>query len=255
MSPRPPFDGEMKEFPRLYSDLAGWFHLLTPPHEYREEAAYYADRIVEAASSPVQSVLELGSGGGNNAFHMKQRFTIVLSDISPEMIEASRTLNPGLEHVLGDMRSLRIPDRTFDAVFVHDAVSYLTSVDEIHAMAATAAVHCRPQGSVLVAPDHVLETFSPPYTDWGGYDDPDGRGIRYLMWCTDPDPSDTTYIADFAYMLRESDGSLRLEHDRHLLGIFAESVWLNVLEGAGFQCVPQTDPWGNRIFTGAKGTE
>lgn len=242
----------MMERPRLYSDLAGWFHLLTPPHEYREEAAYYGDRLTEAASISVKRVLELGSGGGNNASYMKQRFTMVLSDLSPEMLEASCRINPDLEHIQGDMRTFRMAGRQFDAVFVHDAVSYLTSEDEIRAMVETAALHCRPGGSILVAPDHVQETFSPPYTDWGGYDDPDGRGIRYLMWCIDPDPLDTTYIADFAYMLRESDGSLRLEHDRHLLGIFPESFWLSALEEAGFQAKPQTDPWGNRVFTGVK---
>ena len=74
------------------------------------------------------------------------------------------------------------------------------------------------------------------------------------MWSTGPDPSDTTYIADFAYMLREADGNLRLEHDRHLLGIFSESVWMDALEEADFQSRPQTDPWGNRVLTGTKRT-
>ena len=98
----------MSARPRLYWDLAKWFHLLTAPHEYRGEAEYYGTRIVEAASGPVHTVLELGSGGGNNALHMKRRFTMTLSDVSPEMLEASRQINSELEHVQGDMRSLRI---------------------------------------------------------------------------------------------------------------------------------------------------
>ena len=53
----------------------------------------------------------------------EQRFTCTLSDLSPQMLSLSRTLNPGCEHVLGDMRTLRL-GRTFDAVFVHDAVMY-----------------------------------------------------------------------------------------------------------------------------------
>ena len=110
-----------------------------------EEAAYYGDRIIESASIRVHSVLELGSGGGNNASYMKQRFTMVLSDMSPEMLEASRSINPELEHILGDMCTLRIPEKQFDAVFVHDAVSYLTSEREVRAMASTAALHCRPR--------------------------------------------------------------------------------------------------------------
>ena len=72
--------------PSLYSDLAAWFHLLTAPHDYREEAEFYSALMVEAAIEPVQTVLELGSGGGNNASHMKERFTMTLTDFSPEML-------------------------------------------------------------------------------------------------------------------------------------------------------------------------
>ena len=242
----------MSDRPRLYSDLAGWFHLLTAPHEYSEEAEYSVERILEAASGPVRAVLELGSGGGNNALHMKQRFTMTLSDLSPEMLDVSRGINPELEHVQGDMRSLRIDGPKFDAVFVHDAVSYLTAEIEIREMAATAAFHCRPGGAVLVLPDHVRELFDPPYTEHGGHDGPDGRGLRYLMWSTDPDPSDSTYLADFAYLLRHADGTLSVERDRHVLGIFPESVWVSALREAEFDVTSLTCPWGRRVFAGTR---
>ena len=80
--------------------------------------------MVEKADGPVSTVLELGSGGGNNASHLKRHFTLTLVDRSPEMLELSRGLNPELEHVEGDMRTMRL-DRTFDAVFVHDALAYI----------------------------------------------------------------------------------------------------------------------------------
>ena len=242
----------MREQPRLYSDLAGWFHLLTAPHEYQEEAEYSVERILEAASGPVRTVLELGSGGGNNALHMKHRFSMTLSDLSAEMLEISRSINPELEHIQGDMRSLRIDGPKFDAVFVHDAVSYLTSEADVRAMSETAAYHCRPGGAALVLPDHVRELFTPPYTEHGGHDGPDGRGMRYLMWSTDPDHTDSTYLADFAYLLRHSDGTVSVEQDRHVLGIFPESVWVGALHEAGFDVNVMTCPWGRRVFAGAR---
>jgi len=55
---------------KLYSELADWFHLLTAPASYAEEAAIYGELMVSRASGPVRRVLELGSGGGNNASHM-----------------------------------------------------------------------------------------------------------------------------------------------------------------------------------------
>ncbi|MCE2405151.1 MAG: class I SAM-dependent methyltransferase [Dehalococcoidia bacterium] len=242
----------MGDSPRLYADLASWFHLLTAPDEYIEEAAYNAERIAEAAVGPVRTVLELGSGGGNSASHLKRRFEMTLSDVSPEMLAVSRRINPEVEHVQGDMRSLRLAGRQFDGVFVHDAVSYLTSEGDVGAMAETAAFHCRAGGAVLVVPDHVRERFSPPYTEHGGADGPDGRGLRYLMWATDQDPEDSVYVADFVYLLREADGSLRVEQDRHVLGLFPEAAWMGALRDAGFEPTVHADPWGTRVFSGTK---
>jgi trans-aconitate methyltransferase len=74
----------------------------------------------------VREVLELGSGGGNNASHMKRAFAMILVEPSDGMREISRRLNPECEHRSGDMRTVRL-DRTFDAVFVHDAIMYMTT--------------------------------------------------------------------------------------------------------------------------------
>ncbi len=238
--------------PRLYSDLASWFHLLTAPHEYVDEAAYNAERICEAASGPVRTVLELGSGGGNNASHLRSQFKMTLTDLSMEMLSISRQINPEVEHIQGDMRSLRLSGRVFDAVFVHDAVSYLTIEGDVHAMAETASAHCREGGAILVVPDHVREHFAPPYVQHGGNDDPAGRGLRYVMWTTDPDPGDTTYLVDFAYLLRDPDGSVEVEYDRHVLGLFPEAVWSDALRNVGFEPTVWTDPWGTRVFSGTK---
>ncbi|HYX91752.1 MAG TPA: class I SAM-dependent methyltransferase [Myxococcaceae bacterium] len=216
--------------PLLYWDLADWFHLLTAPEEYAEEAAVYQDELSRAAASPPETLLELGSGGGNNAFHLKSRFRCTLTDLSPAMLEVSRRINPECEHVAGDMRSLRL-GRVFDAVLVHDAVMYLTTEAELRQAMETAFVHCRPGGAALFAPDYVRETFA-PRTDHGGHDG-EGRSLRYLEWTWDPDPSDSTYFADFAYLLREGR-ELRAVSDRHVEGLFPRGTWKRLLEDVGF---------------------
>jgi SAM-dependent methyltransferase len=221
--------------PKLYGELASWWPLLSAPHDYAEEAAFYQQSLIGAAARPIESVLELGAGGGNNASHLKARFRMTLTDRSPAMLDVSRTLNPECEHIEGDMRSLRL-DRRFDAVFVHDAVAYLTTESDVRAAIDTAFVHCKPGGSALLAPDHLRETFQPS-TDHGGHDD-GPRGLRYLAWTWDPDPSDTTYTVDYAYLLREADGAVRAECDRHLEGLFSRAQWLTWLSQAGFDPTP-----------------
>jgi hypothetical protein len=200
-------------------------------------------------------MLELGSGGGNNASHLKARFRMTLVEPSAGMLRVSRALNPELEHVQGDMRTVRL-GRSFDCVFVHDAVCYMTTEADLRAAIETAALHCRPGGAVLMAPDYVRETFRPG-TEHGGNDGP-GRSVRYIEWVWDPDPGDSTYVADYVFLLRDGDGSLRVEHDRHLEGVFPREVWLRLLDEAGFEvtAVPlehsEVEPGVHEVFVGRR---
>jgi trans-aconitate methyltransferase len=219
------------EEPRLYGELAPWFHLLTAPEDYADEAELYRALILEAAPE-AQTVLELGSGGGNNASHLKSHFKLTLVDRSACMLELSAGLNPECEHVLGDMRSVRL-EREFDAIFVHDAIAYVTTEADLRAVTETAFVHCRPGGVALFVPDYVSERFR-PMTSHGGHDGPE-RGLRYVEWVSDPDPGDSTYIVDFAYLLRDAAGEVRVEHDRHLCGLFDRKTWLELLQDVGFR--------------------
>jgi SAM-dependent methyltransferase len=224
---------------RLYGDLAPWFHLLTAPEDYAEEAERYQRLILDAVPE-ARTLLELGSGGGNNASHLRAHFTCTLSDISPQMLALSRALNPGCEHVLGDMRTLRL-GRTFDAVFVHDAIAYMASEDDLGDCIGTAFAHTRPGGVALFVPDYTRETFE-LRTSHGGHDGEDGRSLRYLEWVTDPDPGDTTYEVDFAVVVRERGQAPRVVHDHHVEGLFPEHTWLYLLERAGFEATVDHAP-------------
>jgi hypothetical protein len=148
------------------------------------------------------------------------------------MLAVSAALNPECEHVPGDMRSVRL-GRSFDAVFVQDAVCYLTTERDLRAAIETAYLHCAPGGAALFAPDYLRENFVAPSSDHGGSDGPE-RGLRYLEWVWDPDPGDTTYVVDYAFLLRERDGSVHVDHDRHVEGLFPRATWLELLAGAGF---------------------
>jgi SAM-dependent methyltransferase len=237
--------------PRLYSELADWFHLLTAPACYAQEADFYRRVLLEACDERPRTVLELGSGGGNNASHLKQHFELTLVDRSPQMLELSSSLNPECRHLVGDMRELRLGEE-FDAVFVHDAIAYITTEGDLAATIAAAAEHVRPGGAALFVPDFVRERFK-PHTQHGGHDG-EGRALRYLEWAWDPDPSDTTYVSEFAYLLREGD-EVRCVQDRHVCGLFPRATWLQLIGRAGLEASrmvapPDEEPAGAELFVG-----
>jgi ubiquinone/menaquinone biosynthesis C-methylase UbiE len=90
------------------------------PDEYREEAEFFDRLLGESSNRPPRTVLDLGSGSGNNAINLKAHYAMALVDVSPQMLAVSRALNPECEHLEGDMRTLRL-GRTFHAIFVHDS--------------------------------------------------------------------------------------------------------------------------------------
>jgi hypothetical protein len=222
----------MTDLPRLYTELADWWPVLSAPEDYAEEAAFYRQALLAAGATPPAMLLELGSGGGNNASHLKRHFRITLVDLAPGMLAVSRRLNPECEHVEGDMRSVRL-GRQFDAVFIQDAIAYMQSEADLARAIATAYVHCRPGGAALFAPDCTRETFR-ERTDHGGHDR-EGRSLRYLEWTWDPDADDSTYVSLMVYVLREGQAQVRVIQDLHICGLFSHAQWIAAIAAAGFE--------------------
>jgi SAM-dependent methyltransferase len=235
---------------KLYRDLAAWWPLFSPPSEYVEEAEDLLRRLTALEGAAPRTLLELGCGGGSLAWHLKSHLTLTLTDISPQMLAVSQAINRECEHVLGDMRTLDL-GRQFDRVLIHDAIMYLTEPDSVRAAIATAYRHTRPGGATFILPDHVRETFTPRHEE-GGHDAPDGRGMRYIEWTWDPDPSDTTYVAAYGMLMREADGAVHSDSDVHIEGLFPRAAWLQWLREAGFEASSSLDAWERDVFVGRR---
>ena len=230
----------------LYRDLVPWYRLVDPPADHEDESACYAAALIRHATPPVETFLELGAGGGHNAFFMKQHFRCTLTDLSPEMQTLSRELNQDCEHIVGDMRTLRL-GRTFDAVMIHDAIMYMTTLDDLRAAVTTAFVHTRPGGAALFAPDFVRETFRDSANLISADDGP--RSLRGVEWAWDPDPADDTFAVEYALLLRDGD-LVSSVHDRHHEGLFSRDVWTRLLQDVGFSVerAPLSGDLGSEIF-------
>lgn len=234
---------------KMYEELAKWWPLLSPPDEYTEEVAFFLQALHDAGAKEGGTLLDLGSGGGSNAFHLKQVYTLTLTDLAPDMLAVSQTINPECEHVVGDMRSLRL-GRQFDVVFAHDSLDYMLTETDVQQALETAYLHLKTGGVAIFIPDHMRETFEAD-SDHGGRDGDDGRGLRYLEWAFDPDESDTTYTTHYVFMLREGS-DVHVEHDQHECGLFPRAFWLQTLTDVGFQPQRVVDSYNRDVFVATK---
>ena len=215
--------------------MAEWWTFLTPPGTYTEEAFCFA-QIMSSVAGPVHTLLELGSGVGGIAECWPDSCEITLLDLSPAMLNESQKRNPDCIHVLGDMRTHRLPQQ-FDAVLVHDAIMYMTDTAAVCAAIKTAADHLRPGGVLVLVPDVVKEDFQ-EHAITGGVDDE--RACRILEWHWDPNDADDWYNVEFCFLYKEGDRVKSL-HETHRLGLFHSRDYIRAIQSA--QLIPVEVDW------------
>ncbi len=224
----------------MYDRLAPWYPLLDPLADHEDEADLYTHHLRRLLGDrPSPTLLELGSGRGNNAWWMKRHFAeVALVDPSEAMRALSQALNPDCAHHAGDFATTRL-GRTFDAVFVHDAIVYLRTVAELAEGLATVAAHLAPGGVALLAPDAIQEIFAESCELFEGVDG--DRALKVLEWSWDPDPTDQLTRCEYVFTCRQGD-QVEVVHDVHLEGLFPRATWTRLLAQAGFVGI-EAVPW------------
>lgn len=215
----------------MYDDLADLWPLISRPEEYAREAGYWRDVLRSELGSGRHEILELGVGGGHNLSHLTSDFLATAVDLSEKMLSQCRMLNPDVRLHVGDMRTVRLGKR-FKAVLVHDAISYMQTETDLRQVFTTAAEHLEPDGVFVVAPDHFRETFCSPRVEHATYSDGKTE-LTLIEYQYDPDPNDTMTETLVFYLIRTQEG-LRVEQDRHVLGLFPVQTWLDLMQEAGF---------------------
>jgi SAM-dependent methyltransferase len=222
---------------RLYTDLAWlWPMWGDAADEYAHYCRHVTGLIEQHARHPAGTLLDIGCGGGKNVFNLKRAFSVTGVDLSPAMLAQARALNPESTFVHGDMRTFRL-GRTFDAVLMDDAISYMACLADLEAAFRTASAHLDPGGVLVATPDVTTETFRQNKTVATPATRTDARAgldVVFVENAYDPDPTDEQYETTIVYLIRDH-GHLRIETDHWTMGLFSLDTWRRVLRATGFE--------------------
>lgn len=224
--------------PRLYGDLVDLWPFVSPPENYVEEVETFRRRFARHGVPDGACVLHLGSGGGSIDHNLKRTYRITGVDLSSGMIAYARRINPEVEYVEGDLRTVRL-GRTFDAVLLHDAISYMTSMDELAMAYRTAAAHLEPGGVMVTLPEEIPSRIAPDEAEVDTHTVGD-RTVTVISVDYDEDPADHRAETVYVFLIREG-GELRVEVDRHTHGVFEIEEFTGAMRAAGFD--PVVEPW------------
>lgn len=227
----------MDDTRRLYTDLAWlWPMWGDAAEEYAHYCRHVTGLIEHHAERPAGTLLDIGCGGGKNVFNLKGKFNVTGVDLSPTMLAQAGALNPESTFVHGDMRTFRL-GRTFDAILMDDAISYMTSLADFVAAFRTASAHLNSGGVLVATPDVTTETFrqnktiATPGTRTGTKGEVE---VVFVENVYDPDPEDEQYETTILYLIRDL-GHLRMETDHWTMGLFSLDTWRRVLRETGFE--------------------
>jgi len=216
---------------------------MSPTDNYIEWTEYLLHTFRKFSRIPCDTLLDLGSGGGHNAFHLKHHYRVTCVDLSPAMLDVSRNLNPELEHIQGDMRSVRLR-RLFSLVLIDDSISYMLSENDLAEAFRTAWEHLEPGGVFITPIEQTKEGWVRYKTESHTVHVAGDLRLSYDEELYDPDPDDSTYECLLTYRLRAPD-ELRVEADLHLLGIFPLDRWLRTAEEIGFTPILESVSFSN----------
>jgi hypothetical protein len=136
------------------------------------------------------------------------------------------------------MQTVRLGS-AFYAVLVHDAISYMTSVEELEQVYRTAAEHLRPEGLLIALPEELRERLA--VRDAIASTHRQGDLVLSVMETSyDPDPEDHTFEVVYVLLFRQGD-ELQVEVDRHENGVFELDQFLSAVRAAGFD--PRAERW------------
>ncbi|MDX9741955.1 MAG: class I SAM-dependent methyltransferase [Gammaproteobacteria bacterium] len=237
----------MKDTCHLYTDLAWlWPMWGDATQEYAHYCEHVAAQIRRYAKRPVDTLLDIGCGGGKNVLNLKRDFIVTGVDISPSMLAQANRLNPECTFVEGDMRSCSL-GRTFDAVLMDDAISHMNCLSDFTAAFRTAHAHLNTGGVLIVTPDVTPESFVQNRTTTTTAER-DGVEVVFVENVYDPEPADEHYETTILYLIRDG-GQLRIETDRWTMGIFPLETWRRVLRETGFELHEERYELGEDEYT------
>lgn len=217
---------------RLYNDLAWLWPIMSPHDHYEEEARSLHDKFEEFSTIPIRTLLELGCGGGHNAYFLKNHYTLTCVDLSDAMLHNAQILNPEIRHLQGDMRSFQLSER-FDAVLIHDAINYILTESDLLATFQTAFRHLNPGGIFIT----FIEQYKERILNWSPGHHTLSRGdvkVIYDEYNFDVDPTDTILESLIIYRIFINN-ELRVESDLHTCGVFPFNTWTTLLNHCGFE--------------------
>lgn len=196
--------------------------------DYNWHASHLRQLVVDR-NPRANHLAEMAVGTGQILSRLRTWFDVVGCDLSPDMVAVCRERHPDLDVRVGDYSTVDL-GRHFDAVIcVFSSIGYVRTEENLRMAVDNFARHLNPGGVVIVdgwlRPEIAVDGFRSAET----FENNDVILTRSILArLTD---NQTDMVA--GHTLITATGIEYFE-ERHLMGLFADDVYIAALESAGF---------------------
>ena len=153
--------------------------------------------------------------------------------------------NPNKKHICSDIRFFESKQvqQPVDVVFLHDAVMYLTTEEDLYKTFLSAKDCLREGGIFLVVPDVFLEDFEDHFLAGGedGFLDNQPVSVRLTEWHWRNVETPNRANVEFSLLIRHENQPVQHVHETHIMGLFSREQYIQNLQKTGFTKIELRD--------------
>jgi ubiquinone/menaquinone biosynthesis C-methylase UbiE len=211
------FDKTARHYDLLYTKGLG--------KDYAAEAEWLAGVLPPST----KTLLDVACGTGLHLEQLARRYDCTGVDLEPDMVAIATERCRGVPIERGDMTTLDLGDRRFDAVIcLFSSIGYVRTEANLRAAVAAMARHLHPGGMLVVEPWLTPDVYTSGHTGMLTVAEEDLKIARVNRSVIE----DGCSVMEFAYLVATAAG---IEHtvERHVLGLFTWEQYRGAFEAAG----------------------
>jgi len=233
---------------RMYRQLANYYDEIYHFKDYQKEAEKIETLINQYKKSPGNNLLDVACGTGNHIGYLKQHYSVVGMDSSPEMLRIARKKHPDVVFHRGDMTSFKLKNRFDIITCLFSAIGHVKTKARMRKAVRNMSSHLQPGGLMILEPWITPANFRKGLIDSNFVDKPNLKIVRINISKARGPVSDF----EFHYLIGTPD---KVEYvlDKGTLGLWTHEEHLEAFRDAGLEVSFDSEGlMGRGLYLGVK---
>ncbi|MDA3884630.1 MAG: class I SAM-dependent methyltransferase [Candidatus Delongbacteria bacterium] len=215
----------------LYKDLAKYYDLIYTWKDYEKETATLIKLIEKYKLSKNSDLLEAACGTGNHLVHLQDKYKCSGFDLNQGSLDIAKAKLPKIKLIKADMTDFDLKKKYDIIVCLFSSIGYVKTYSNLKKAITCFSKHLKLGGVLIIEPWFSKEDFNIGSPHISVYEDNNIKISRASVSKIRGNLS----VLDMHYLIAERDKEVTHFVDRHLMGMFDKTRFLNIMKRSGLR--------------------